>query len=59
MSETDYKYKLQYIYNGAAVTHEFPADITADRLLLYLRDFLCGCSWSETIVKDILRLEDE
>lgn len=55
----NYKYKLQLTNDDSTITHEFPADITVDRLLLHLRDFLCGCSWSENILNDILRLEDE
>ena len=54
----NYKYKLQYFCDGTTVTHEFPADIGADELIWKLRDFLCGCSWSENVLKDVLNLED-
>ena len=56
----NYYYKLQYTNGNETVTHEFPADIGAEKLIYYLRDFLCGCSWSEDVVKDsILRFDDD
>ena len=55
----NYTYKLQYIYDETTITHEFPADIDEGRFLLYLRDFLCGCSWTDEQVKRMLNLEDE
>lgn len=55
----NYRYKLQYICNDTTITHEFSAVIDVDRLLLHLRDFLCGCSWSEKGLNRILRLEEE
>lgn len=54
----NYTYKLQYICDGTTITHEFPADIDGDRFLMYLRDFLCGCSWTDGQVKRMLNLED-
>nr|DAN37748.1 MAG TPA: hypothetical protein [Caudoviricetes sp.] len=55
----NYKYKLQYFCDGATVTHEFPADVYTEELMWKLRDFLCGCSWTEEALKDILKLEEE
>lgn len=55
----NYKYKLQLISDETIITHEFSGFVTVDRLLLHLRDFLCGCSWSEDNVNEILRLKDE
>lgn len=54
----DYKYRLQYFHKGVEVTHEFPAGISAERLVLELRNFLCGCSWGEDTVKEMLNLEE-
>lgn len=53
-----YKYKLQYISDEDTLTYEFSADINANQMKNKLRDFLVGCSWSEGIVEDMLRLED-
>lgn len=55
----DYKYKFQYIYGDKIVTHAFSADIEINDLIYYLRDFLCGCSWSEDIVNNMLNLGEE
>ena len=55
----NYKYKLQLISDETTITHEFSGFVTGDRLLLHLRDFLCGCSWSENNINEILRLEDD
>lgn len=55
----EYKYKLSYINGSKVLTYEFPAAISADKLTYYLRDFLCGCSWSEEMVGRILRLEED
>ena len=54
----NYRYKLQYVCDDKTVTHEFSADIGADALADNIRDFLCGCSWSENVLKDVLNLED-
>lgn len=55
----NYRYKLQLTNDDTIITHEFSADIDVDRLLLHLRDFLCGCSWSEKVLNRILKLEEE
>ena len=55
----EYKYKLSHINGSEVLTYEFPVDISADKLTYYLRDFLCGCSWSEEVVRRILRLEED
>ena len=55
----NYKYKLQYVCDNKTVTHEFNANITTDDLTYNLRDFLCGCSWREKAVNEMLRLEDD
>lgn len=50
----NYRYKLQYVCDDKTVTHEFNADIGTDDLAYNLRDFLCGCSWSEKAVKEMI-----
>lgn len=50
----NYKYKLQYVEDDKIITHEFNADIGANELAHNLRDFLCGCSWAENIVKEYI-----
>ena len=55
----DYKYKLQYTNGEEVITHEFPADIDGWHLAIMLRDFLCGCSWSDEQVKSIINLDEE
>ena len=54
---TNYKYILTYIDGDKKVTHEFPAAITIHELADNLRNFLCGCSWSEDMLEEILRCE--
>ena len=53
----DYKYKLQYFNGAETVTFEFPADVNTEELMWKLRHFLCGCSWTEQALKNILNLE--
>ena len=55
----NYKYELKYTNGDTTVTHEFPAGRGSWELVQELRDFLCGCSWSEDAVKDMLKLEEE
>ena len=54
----NYRYKLQYVDGDKIVTHEFNADIGADDLAYNIRDFLCGCSWSEKVVKEMIMGEE-
>jgi hypothetical protein len=54
-----YFYKLQYTNNNETLTYEFPADIGGYELVYNLRNFLCGCSWTEEQVKSMLKLEEE
>ena len=56
---SEYKYKLQYTNGDETLTYEFPADIGAWELVHNLRNFLCGCSWTDEQVKDMLKLEEE
>ena len=53
----NYRYKLQYVDDTKIVTHEFNADITAERLADNIRDFLCACSWRESTVKEMFEEE--
>ena len=55
----EYYYKLQYVDGDKVVTHQFPADIGGYELMNNLRDFLCGCSWTEDSVKEILNIGEE
>lgn len=55
----NYKYTLTYSNGAAKNTMEFPADITAPRLIFNLHMFLLGCSWSESQVQQILNTEEE
>ena len=59
MLDKNYYYELKYVNGDESLTFKFPASIDVWDLTLKLRDFLCGCSWSEDVVKSILRLEDE
>ena len=57
----DYKYELKYIDEDKRITHEFNADIDVTGMAENLRDFLCGCSWSEKQANNIVGFmgEDE
>ena len=48
----DYKYKLSYINGDNTVTFVFDAHCNAIEMRDMLKDFLCSCSWSESIVKN-------
>ena len=56
---SNYKYYFVYIDDDKRVTSEFSASICMDDLMENLRDFLCGCGWSEDKLKEYIRLEDE
>lgn len=53
----EYSYELKYTdeANNYTVTHKFNADIDADDLTDYLREFLLGCSWSPSQVDAIFK----
>ena len=47
--------------NGVSTTElsvSQKADVNTEELMWKLRNFLCGCSWTEQALKNILNLED-
>lgn len=57
MADLDkYYYELKYVDGDKTITHTFSAEIDGTELTNNLRDFLCGCSWSEKQVNNMLGL---
>ena len=54
----NYYYELKYVDGEHTVVHKFPADIDIYKLEEYLKDFLRGCSWYESQLKDIFKEEE-
>lgn len=54
----NYYYELKYVYKDHEVVHKFNADLTLDELKDYLIDFLKGCSWYESQLKDLFKEEE-
>jgi hypothetical protein len=54
-----YKYLFVYIDEDKRVSSEFSAFINMEDLMENIRDFLCGCSWSEEKVNEYIKLEDK
>lgn len=54
----NYYYELRYVDGEHSVVHKFPADINLEELKDYIADFLKGCSWYESQLKDIFKEEE-
>jgi len=55
----NYYYELKYVNGKETIVHKFPADLDIYELGLQLVDFLRGCSWTDNMVRSILRLKEE
>lgn len=49
----DYYYELTYVYNDKKTTVRFNADVSGEKLIDNLKDFLKGCGWSEDNLKSM------
>ena len=59
MLENDYKYELKYTYKDKVCSVTFNGEITFDKLVSNLQDFLYSCGWSEDTVKRQIKTEDD
>ena len=53
----DYYYELKHINKDEILTYKFPADIDIYKLEEYLKDFLRGCSWTDSTLNSIFKEE--
>lgn len=54
----DYYYELTYVYNDKKTTVRFNADVSGEKLIDNLKDFLKGCGWSEDNLKSMFNDEE-
>ena len=50
----EYFYKFMYRCDDELVEYRFNADVTMDKLITNLKQFLKACSWSEEVVNEYL-----
>lgn len=51
-------YEFRYKHNNQEVIHKMPADIDADEMYYFIREFLLGCSWQPDTVDKIIGKEE-
>lgn len=56
MNEENYYYEFRYVDGGDSITiMKFSAEITIEDLAYRLRDFLASSSWSDKMIKKIIK----
>lgn len=53
--DKDYYYELKYISGDTISIMKFDADVTTTELAYRLRDFLASCSWSDKVIRKIIK----
>ena len=53
--DKDYYYELKYIDGNTISIIKFNADVNTTELAYRLRDFLASCSWSDKVIKKIIK----
>ena len=51
----DYDYELKCVYGDTISVIKFNADVNITELAYHLRDFLASCSWSDKVIKKIIK----
>lgn len=59
MLENDYKYELKYTYKDRVCTLTFSGEVTFDKVVSNVQDFLYSCGWAEDTVKRQIKTEDD
>lgn len=58
IDNNDHFYRLEYQYGDYSCTIKFNGDIGGDELKANLKDFLRGCSWTQSTVDKIFNEGD-
>ena len=53
--DKDYYYELKYMSDDTISIMKFNADVTTTELAYRLRDFLASCSWSDKVIRKIIK----
>lgn len=53
--DKDYYYELKYVDGNTISIIKFNADATITELAYRLRDFLASCSWSDKVIRKIIK----
>lgn len=53
--DKDYYYELKYVSGDIISIIKFNADVNTTELAYRLRDFLASCSWSDKVIKKIIK----
>ena len=53
--DKEYYYELKYVDGNTISMMKFNADVTTTELVYRLRDFLASCSWSDKVIRKIIK----
>lgn len=53
--DKDFYYELKYVDNDTVSIMKFNAELSIDELAYHLRDFLASTSWSDKVIRKIIK----